>query len=116
MKYDFDDFIGDSKAILDKVSRKTEDAVNVSKAYAQKFKIEGKLREKYYLLGRLCFDMHEDDTDKTGNMKILIKEIKMLKAELEYAEEAAGKPKMCRFCGAKNPTGNSFCANCGEKL
>lgn len=116
MKYDLDDFIGDSKAIIDKVSRKTGDAVNVSKAYARKFKLEGSLREKYCILGKLCYDMHEDDTDKTGNMKMLIKEIKMLKAELEYAEEAAGRPKMCGFCGAKNPSGNSFCSQCGEKL
>ena len=116
MNYNMDDLITDSKELFDKISAKANGAVNVSKAYVEKAQLRVKLREKYCQLGKVCFDMHQNDSDETGNMKLIIKEIKMLKAQLEYAEEAAGKPKICRLCGAKNSAENSYCAKCGEKL
>ena len=116
MKYSIDNFISDSKEVFDKISEKANSAVNVSKAYVEKAQLRVKLREKYYDLGKLCYNMHKNDSDETGNMKNLIKEIKMLEAELEYAEEASGKPKGCSFCGAKNSADNVFCSKCGEKL
>lgn len=116
MKYGFDDLISDSKEVLDKLTVKANSAVNVSKAYVEKAQLRVKLKEKYYDLGKVCYNMHCTDADETGNMKKLIKEIKMLEAQLEYAEEASGKPKICAFCGAKNNCDNAFCAKCGEKL
>ena len=116
MNYNFDDFISDSKELFDKLTVKANGAVNVSKAYIEKAQLRVKLKDKYYDLGKLCYDMHRSGADETGNMKILIKEIKMLEAQLEYAEEASGKPKICGLCGAKNSSENSYCAKCGEKL
>ena len=59
----------------------------------------------------------KDAVDKiTGNMKRLIKEIKMLEAQLEFAEDASGKPHVCEFCGAKNAPDNTYCCKCGERL
>lgn len=116
MNYNFDNFITDSKEFFDKLTVKANGAVNVSKAYIEKAQLRVKLRDKYYDLGKLCYDMHRSGADETGNMKILIKEIKMLEAQLEYAEEASGKPKICSLCGAKNSSENSYCAKCGEKL
>ncbi|MCI7767131.1 MAG: hypothetical protein MSJ26_04005 [Oscillospiraceae bacterium] len=116
MNYNMDDFISDSKELFDKLTVKANGAVNVSKAYIEKAQLRVKLREKYYALGKTCYEMHRDGTDTTGNMKMLIKEIKMLEAQLEYAEEASGKPKICKLCGAKNSSDNSYCAKCGEKL
>ena len=49
-------------------------------------------------------------------MKRLIKEIKMLEAQLEFAEDASGKPHVCEFCGAKNAPDNTYCCKCGERL
>ena len=116
MNYNMDNFISDSKELFDKLTVKANGAVNVSKAYIEKAQLRVKLRDKYYALGKTCYEMHRDGTDTTGNMKMLIKEVKMLEAQLEYAEEASGKPKVCKLCGAKNSAENSYCAKCGEKL
>lgn len=116
MKYGIDNFISDSKEAIDKLTVKANSAVNVSKAYVEKAQLRVKLKEKYADLGKLCYKMHSEDTDESGNMKKLIKEIKLLEMQLEYAEEASGKPKICVFCGAKNDAENSYCCKCGEKL
>lgn len=116
MNYGFDDLISDSKNVIDKLSEKANSAVNVSKAYVEKAQLRVKLKEKYYDLGKLCYSMHETGCDETGNMKKMLKEIKMLEAQLEYAEETVGKPKVCAFCGKKNAADNAFCSQCGEKL
>ena len=116
MNYDMDNFISDSKDIIDKLTVKAKDAASVSKAYVEKAQLRVKLRDKYYQLGKVCYDMHRSGADETGNMKILIKEIKMLEAQLEYAEEASGRPKVCKLCGAKNSSENSYCAKCGDRL
>lgn len=116
MRYGFDNFISDSKDAFDKVTDKAVSAVNVSKAYVEKAQLRVKLREKYYELGKACYDMHDNGIDETGNMKKMIKEIKLLETQLEYAEEASGKPKVCAYCGAKNSSDNLYCAKCGEKL
>lgn len=116
MKYTLDNLICDSKNIIDKVSVKANSAFNVSKAYVEKAQVKVKLQEKYCELGKTCYEMHKSGNDETGNMKKLIKEIKLLEIQLEDAEEASGKPKTCAFCGAKNSCDNTFCAKCGEKL
>ena len=116
MKYNVDNLISDSKDILDKLSDKASGAVSVSKAYIEKAQLRVKLRDMYYKLGKTCYDMHQSGSDETGNMKKLIKEIKILEAELEYAEEASGKPRECKFCGARNISENIYCSKCGEKL
>lgn len=116
MKYGIDNFVNDSKDVLDKITVKANSAVSVSKAYVEKAQLRVKLREKYYDLGKTCYNMHCTDADESGNMKRIIKEIKLLEAQLEYAEEASGKPKVCAYCGAKNSADNLYCAKCGEKL
>ncbi|MGN0666870.1 MAG: hypothetical protein ACI4KF_10140 [Huintestinicola sp.] len=116
MNYNFDDLINSSKSVFDMVASSASNAMNVSKAYVEKAQLRVKLRDKYNELGKLCYDMHEKGTDETGSIKIKIKEIKVLKAQLEYAEEAAGKPKICPICGRKNLSDDLFCSQCGEKL
>ena len=101
MKYGFDDIVAISKDAVDKITG------------AQ---LRVKLKERYYELGKVCYSMHKDSTDETGNMKRLIKEIKMLEAQLEFAEDASGKPHVCEFCGAKNAPDNTYCCKCGERL
>ncbi len=116
MKYGMDNLISDSKVVLEKISKTANTAFDVSKAYVEKTQLKVKLREKYYELGKTCYDMHETDIDTRGEMKKLIAEIKMLETEIMCAEEATGKPKVCRFCGAKNSADNNFCSGCGERL
>lgn len=116
MKYGIDDIISGSKDVFDKVTGTASAAFDVSKAYVEKAQLRVQLRDKFTELGKLCYNMHKTDADETGNMKKLIKEIKKIEADLEIAEEASKKPKVCKLCGAKNASDNTFCSKCGEKL
>lgn len=116
MKYGIDDFISGTKDVFDKLTVKANEAVNVSKAYVEQAQLRVKLKERFCELGKVCYSMHKEDSDETGKMKFLIKEIKMLEAQLEFAEEASGKPKVCALCGEKNDSGNTYCCKCGERL
>lgn len=112
----FEDIIIGSKEVIDIISEKAGEAVDASKAYINKTQIRLKIREKYAELGKLCYDMHKNDTDQTGNMKAVIRAISDLEDELKYAAESAEKPKICANCGTKNTADNSFCSKCGNKL
>ncbi|MDE7295102.1 MAG: hypothetical protein K2N72_11815 [Oscillospiraceae bacterium] len=116
MKNTFDNIIGGTKDIADKVAQKAASAVNVSKSYVDRAQLRLKMNAKLEELGRLCYNMHKTGADESGNMKMVIKELKVLDAQLEMAEEASGKPKICAFCGGKNNADNIYCARCGERL
>ncbi|MCM1578894.1 MAG: hypothetical protein NC078_08870 [Ruminococcus sp.] len=116
MKNTIDTIIGGGREIADKVAQKAVSAVNVSKSYVDRAQLRVKMNGKFEELGRLCYNMHKTGTDESGSMKLLIKELKVLDAQLEMAEEAGGKPKICAFCGNKNDSENVYCAKCGERL
>lgn len=116
MKNTFDNFISGSKDLADKIAEKAASAVNVSKSYVDRAQLRVKMNSKLEELGRLCYNMHKTGTDESGSMKMLIKELKVLDAQLEMAEEATGKPKICAFCGGRNDAENVYCARCGERL
>ncbi|MCC8043071.1 MAG: hypothetical protein LIO69_06120 [Oscillospiraceae bacterium] len=116
MKYGFDVLISESRLAFDRAADQANRAYNVSKAYVEKAQLRAKLRDKYCELGKLCYDLKEKDADVGGEIKLVTKEIKMLETQLEYAGEAAGKPKICDFCGTKNPAESCYCSRCGEKL
>lgn len=116
MKNTFDTILSGSKELADKLAEKAASAVTVSKSYVDRAQLRVKMNDKFEELGRLCYHMHKTGSDESGSMKVLIKELKVLDAQLEMAEEAGGKPKVCAFCGSKNDPDNTYCAKCGERL
>lgn len=115
----FDDVLIMCGKCIDTVVEKTGEVLDYSKAKLDKSSINVKLREKYQVLGKLCYDMSESGDDETGTMKKLIADIRSLKEDLRNIEEEsekAAKFKECRYCNAKNPQTASYCSKCGEKL
>ena len=116
MSKTIDRVIGETSKAIDFVGDKAGDVITKTAAYAKTAGIEVKIREKYYRLGKLCYSMHHENTDETGAMKDLIKEIDDLCAELEQADKESGKKKTCEVCGAKNNSTDTFCTKCGSKM
>lgn len=116
MRNTFDTIISGSKELADKLAEKAASAVTVSKSYVDRAQLRVKMDEKLRELGKVCYQMHKTGSDESGSMKMIIKELKVLDAQLEMAEEAGGKPKVCAFCGGKNDPENTYCAKCGERL
>lgn len=113
---DINRFIDSTKDFAGFVGQKAGDVFNASKAFAEKTTIEAKINIKYRELGKLCFEMHENGTDETGQMKELIGQISLLKSEIKAAEEQSRTHKVCKYCGTKNAVDDHFCARCGSRL
>ncbi|MBQ5330416.1 MAG: zinc ribbon domain-containing protein [Oscillospiraceae bacterium] len=113
---DINRFVESTRSFAGFVSEKATAALDTGKAYAQRANISVKIREKYTELGKVCYEMHENNTDETGKMKRLIGEINLLKSDLRAAEEESGKKKICPYCGNKNYPDDSFCSKCGSRL
>ncbi|MBQ5310586.1 MAG: zinc-ribbon domain-containing protein [Oscillospiraceae bacterium] len=105
-----------TKTVADIVSEQTTRVAGISKAYARRIKLELALKDRYAELGKLCYNMYENDTDETGSIKSKIAEIKDIKADLRDAEDTSGKKKICPSCHAENNADDSFCARCGSRL
>ncbi|MBQ5316590.1 MAG: zinc ribbon domain-containing protein [Oscillospiraceae bacterium] len=105
-----------ARTIADIVSDQATKAVDMSKAYARSVKLEMSIKDRYTELGKLCYNMYENDTDETGSIKNKIAEIKELKASLRDAEDSSGKKKICPECHSVNNADDCFCAKCGSRL
>ena len=116
MNENIERIVRSTKTVAGIVTEQTTRAVGVSKAYAKRIKLELALRDRYTELGKLCYNMYENDTDETGSIKNKIAEIKDIKAELRDAEDTSGKKKICPECHAENNAEDSFCARCGCRL
>ncbi len=105
-----------ARTVADIVSEQTTKAVGVSKAYAKRVRLELSIKERYAELGKICYNMYENDTDETGSIRNKIAEIKELKTKLRDAEDMSGRKRLCPVCHAENNPEDSFCAKCGSRL
>ena len=115
----FDDVINKTRDAIDVAYKKTNEVVSIQR---QKFDIaamESKLANDYQNLGRVCFDIINDEKEITAEAKMLVKEIAKKQAEIEDARakvsRAQGK-KFCPKCGIANVSEAHFCFACGESF
>lgn len=118
MSYNLDDFINDAKKLTDKAVSVANDAVDYSKSQIDRAALRSQIKEKFTVLGKLCYNMKKTDADETGRMKIIFEEIDELEAKLHEADKAvnAKKTKICPDCGEKNPYSDAYCHKCGCRL
>lgn len=116
MSFNMDDLFSDAKRYVGIVGEKTGSAVEYSKKQVSRVQLRVQFREKLTELGRLCYDMHEQNIDRTGEMKKLIEEMEDIEATIKEAENAVGVAKVCPLCGTKNRASNAYCSKCGERL
>lgn len=118
MSFNFDDLVSGAKDICDKAAAKVGEAIDYSKTQLDRSQLRSRIKDTYCQLGQICYDMHEEGDDKTGEMKKVIAELKELKGKLGEADAAvnAKEPKVCKFCETANDPDSAYCTKCGEKL
>lgn len=118
MSFNFDDLAAGAKDVFGKAAAKAGEAIDYSKTQIDRGQLRMKIKELYCKLGNICYNMHENGDDRTGEMKKVIGEIKELRNKLDEADIAvnAKKTKVCRFCETANDAVNDYCTKCGEKL
>lgn len=118
MSFNFDGLVSGAKDVFDKAAAKAGEAIDYSKTQIDKGQMRYKVKELYGKLGKICYDMHENGDDRTGEMKKVIGEIKELTDKLNETDAAVNikKTKVCRFCETENAASNDYCTKCGEKL
>lgn len=114
----FDDLVAGAKGVCDKAAAKVGEAIDYSKTQLDRSQLKARIKDTYCRLGQICYDMHEQGDDRTGEMKQVISEIKELKDKLDEADSAvnAKKTKICKFCETVNDANSAYCTKCGEKL
>ena len=114
----FDDFVAGAKDVCDKAAAKVGEAIDYSKTQLDRSQLRVKIKDTYCKLGQICYDMHEQGDDRTGEMKKVIAELKELKGKLDEADVAvnAKKTKVCKFCETENNADSAYCTKCGENL
>ena len=104
MSFNFDGLVSGAKDVFDKAAAKAGEAIDYSRTQIDRGQLKVKIKELYCKLGNICYDMHENGDDRTGEMKKVIGEIKELRDKLDEADVAvnAKKTKVCRFCETAN--------------
>ena len=118
MGFNLDGLVSGAKGVFDKAAAKAGEAIDYSKTQIDRGQLRAKIKDLYCKLGNICYDMHENGDDRTGEMKKVIGEIKELRDKLDEADVAvnAKKTKVCRFCETANDAASVYCTKCGEKL
>ncbi|MCH5194511.1 MAG: hypothetical protein J1F11_11150 [Oscillospiraceae bacterium] len=118
MSFNFDGLVSGAKDVFDKAAAKAGEAIDYSKNQIDRSQMRIKVKELYGKLGKICYDMHENGDDRTGEMKKVIGEIKELNDKLNEKDDSVNlkKTKECPFCETSNDAANAYCTKCGEKL
>ncbi len=86
------------------------------------FKISGiksDIEDEYVKIGRIVYQKYKGNDISTDDAESICAKIDSLFAEIEELNAQLAQNKninVCPTCGAENLSGNTFCANCGEKL
>ena len=115
---DFNDIKKTTKKYFEKAVVTANNAVEISKRYAEKTQVNQKLSSMYERLGKAYYMQESGQKDEHMLIKMLIKQISETQQELDSAQKKLNsvKSKKCSVCGRKNPANSKFCIECGNKL
>ncbi len=93
-----DDILDVCSKAVDTAIDKTGEVIDYSKNRLDRSSLKVKIREKYQVLGKLCYDMTESGEDDMGTMKRIIADIRSPNLQsLKRTHCAVKKRKSARF-------------------
>jgi hypothetical protein len=108
-----------AKQLAGIASKKTGEAVEISKLKVQASQINSMMRSTYERIGTLIYDQEKTGVDNYDIVMVCISEIDAQLSKLSdiNARIAAIKSgSVCPSCGAPNPSGSAYCAVCGGSM
>ncbi len=115
----FDTFVSKAKSLASIASKKTSNAVEISKLNLRAVQVNTMIQSTYERIGSLYYTQSKTESDHNNLMSICVAEIDSLLAELSEINARIASLKtgvVCRKCGEVNPIESMYCAKCGFNL
>ncbi len=108
-----------TKSIAGSAGKKTETAVELSKASIKLNQLENQLKKTFERIGTLVYEESQGFADNGDLTEICIKDAASLEREIKEIKEkikSMKEKKVCSVCGLMNSSEKNYCENCGTKL
>lgn len=114
-----DEVIEKAREAAKLASRKTGEAVEISKYKMESIHISNEVKKLYEQLGASVYSMVKGGYDNPELVEGLTEEIDAMLLRLDAITEKISEMKSvsrCTACGAKNSLENYYCCRCGARL
>lgn len=114
-----DTFVSKAKSLASIASKKTSNAVEISKLNLRAVQVNTMIQSTYERIGSLYYTQSKTQSDNSSLMSICVAEIDSLLAELSEINSRIASLKtgvVCKKCGEVNPIESMYCAKCGFNL
>ncbi len=115
----FNDFLENTKVVVEKISEKTSDAYDIAKLNCTKShlscdidKVYKALGNKYYLLSKSSRLDEADFSKELLKLDDLHAQLENIKKQIDDAKNL----RRCPVCGKAQSNDKPFCADCGAKI
>lgn len=114
-----DEIVEKAREAAKLASRKTGEAVEISKYKLESIHISNEVKKLYEQLGASVYSMVKGGYDNPELVEGLTEEIDALLLHLDAVAEKISEMRSvtrCPACGAKNSLENCYCCRCGARL
>ena len=115
----FDTAAAKAKELAGIASKKTSEAVEISKLKMQASQVNSMIHSTYERIGTLVYDQEKTGVDNYDIIAVCISEVDSLLVDLNEINDKITYIKngqVCPNCGAPNPSGAGYCASCGGSM
>lgn len=115
----FESFSETVRSTAETISKKTVDAVDISKYKLNAAEINSEINRRYEALGRIVYDAKTNGYICDDLIEQNIKGLDVLYRRLNEIDEKVAKIKNkvnCKNCGAANVKNAVFCIKCGSRI
>ena len=108
-----------TRSLAGSASKKTGNAVEVSKASIKLNQLENQLKKTFERIGTLVYEESQGFADNSDLTEICIREATSLQVEIRELQakvKELKEKKICPKCGKENQSDKIYCESCGTKL
>ncbi|MBE6824099.1 MAG: hypothetical protein E7513_02010 [Ruminococcaceae bacterium] len=115
----FNDFLENTKVVVEKVSEKASDAYDIAKLNCTKSHLSADINKCFKELGNKYYILAKSSKLDEADFSKELQKLDELHAQLENIEKQIDdvkKLKRCTVCGKAQSGDKPFCADCGAKI
>ncbi len=115
----FNDFLENTKVVVEKISDKAADAYDITKLNCTKSHLSSDIDKVYKALGNKYYILSKSSKLAEADFSKELEKLDELHAQLENIEKQIDdvkKLKRCPVCGKAQSNDKPFCADCGAKI
>lgn len=115
----FNNVLYNAKRAAGVATRKTGDAVELSKLRLRAMQLNSQIQSTFERMGTMTYEQQKNQIDNSGQIEACVAEIDSLKKTLENIENSMKQLRegvKCPECGEGNEPNQKYCKGCGKNL